>query len=150
MSERNIAKCAICGDIIESTYRHHFISCKCGEISLDGGSDYRRAIFNDRKNLLELTEEELAAWDEVPTGRLEDWACMGGTLFGTVYANKHRWFKDGSEIRTTKVVSGDLKEGGLVQTTGGSTYLLGKKFKERRPWTSKVEEEAGEVGVHTI
>ena len=37
---RNIAKCTKCGDIIESKYRHDFVTCGCGAISIDGGNDY--------------------------------------------------------------------------------------------------------------
>lgn len=43
---RNMAKCKRCGDIIESKYSHDFVSCKCGAIALDGGTDYQRAIGN--------------------------------------------------------------------------------------------------------
>lgn len=31
------AKCAKCGDVIESTYNHHFVRCSCGECFVDGG-----------------------------------------------------------------------------------------------------------------
>lgn len=40
---RNRARCRICGDVIESKYRHDFVSCKGGHIFIDGGRDYRRA-----------------------------------------------------------------------------------------------------------
>jgi len=33
-------RCKKCDDIIESKYRHDFKSCKCGKISIDGGSSY--------------------------------------------------------------------------------------------------------------
>ncbi len=39
---RNRAKCRKCGDVIESTHRHDFVSCKCGAIFVDGGNDYWR------------------------------------------------------------------------------------------------------------
>ena len=42
---RNSAKCLKCGDEIESTYRHDFKSCKCGAISVDGGKDYLRRVW---------------------------------------------------------------------------------------------------------
>lgn len=38
----NKAKCAKCGDIIESKSRHEFVSCSCGAIFVDGGTDYIR------------------------------------------------------------------------------------------------------------
>ena len=37
---KNIAKCLLCGDIIESKHRHDFVTCKCGNLSVDGGQDY--------------------------------------------------------------------------------------------------------------
>lgn len=38
----NKIKCKKCGDIIESTGRHDFNTCKCGAVSVDGGHDYLR------------------------------------------------------------------------------------------------------------
>lgn len=38
----NAAKCARCGDYIRSRNRHDFRTCKCGAISVDGGSWYMR------------------------------------------------------------------------------------------------------------
>jgi hypothetical protein len=38
----NCAECRKCGDVIESTHRHHFVSCKCGAIFTDGGTEYIR------------------------------------------------------------------------------------------------------------
>ena len=39
----NKARCRICGDVIESKYRHDFVECKGGHIFIDGGPDYQRA-----------------------------------------------------------------------------------------------------------
>jgi hypothetical protein len=39
---KNKAQCVLCKDIIESTYRHDFVECKCGAIFVDGGKDYLR------------------------------------------------------------------------------------------------------------
>lgn len=38
----NIVKCLLCGDVIESTHRHDFNQCKCGNLFVDGGNDYQR------------------------------------------------------------------------------------------------------------
>lgn len=38
---RNRAKCKLCGSIIESFHPTDYVSCKCGEISVDGGESYR-------------------------------------------------------------------------------------------------------------
>ena len=54
---RNRAKCKLCGDIIESTYRHDMVSCSCGEISVDGGNDYHRAVFNNKENFIKIDDE---------------------------------------------------------------------------------------------
>lgn len=35
-------QCKLCGDVIESKYRHDFVRCKCGDIFVDGGNDYLR------------------------------------------------------------------------------------------------------------
>lgn len=40
---KNKAKCRKCGDIIQSKFRHDFMSCKCGAIFVDGGDEYWRA-----------------------------------------------------------------------------------------------------------
>ena len=37
---RNSAKCAKCGDEIESKYHHDFKFCKCHSIAVDGGKNY--------------------------------------------------------------------------------------------------------------
>lgn len=39
---RNRCRCKLCGDVIESRRRHDFISCKCGAVFTDGGTDYIR------------------------------------------------------------------------------------------------------------
>lgn len=37
---RNIAKCKICDDVIESKHTHDYVMCKCGAITLDGSKEY--------------------------------------------------------------------------------------------------------------
>ena len=39
---RNMIRCNICGDEIESTSRHDFVTCSCGACSVDSGHDYLR------------------------------------------------------------------------------------------------------------
>jgi len=48
----NRAKCAKCGDIIISKFRHDYVSCSCGEIFIDGGNDYCHCGAKDFKNFL--------------------------------------------------------------------------------------------------
>ena len=37
---RNSAQCDVCNEEIESTHRHDFKWCSCGNIAVDGGKDY--------------------------------------------------------------------------------------------------------------
>ena len=39
---KNSVRCNLCGDIIESTFRHHYVECSCGACFVDGGHDYQR------------------------------------------------------------------------------------------------------------
>jgi hypothetical protein len=43
---RNSVKCLKCGEEIESKSVHDFRSCKCGNISVDGGKEYLRRVGN--------------------------------------------------------------------------------------------------------
>lgn len=38
----NRARCKRCGDVIESTSVHDFVTCSCGAIFVDGGNEYAR------------------------------------------------------------------------------------------------------------
>lgn len=40
---KNKAKCKKCGTVIESKFRHDFVTCKCETIFVDGGESYWRA-----------------------------------------------------------------------------------------------------------
>lgn len=48
MNKRSRAKCLVCGDVIESKHRHDFVTCSCGNLSLDGGNDYMRILFTKK------------------------------------------------------------------------------------------------------
>ena len=48
---KNSATCLLCGHEIESTHRHDFVVCSCGEISLDGGHSYFRRSARNFSNL---------------------------------------------------------------------------------------------------
>lgn len=58
MIKSNKAQCKLCKDIIESTHRHDFVRCKCGEIFVDGGKDYLKRGARDFNNVIELSEAE--------------------------------------------------------------------------------------------
>lgn len=54
---RNAIKCKHCGDIIESTDRHDFVTCSCGCCSVDGGHDYlRRCSKHSQEDFIDLSE----------------------------------------------------------------------------------------------
>lgn len=52
----NKAQCRQCNDVIESTHRHDFKSCKCGAISVDGGKEYLKRCFKNYNDIIELSE----------------------------------------------------------------------------------------------
>lgn len=43
--ERNSAVCLSCNTEIESTHRHDFRACKCGQLCVDGGKEYLRRVY---------------------------------------------------------------------------------------------------------
>lgn len=45
----NALQCVDCGDIIYSRARHDFHHCSCGKVFVDGGFDYLRYGFSDKK-----------------------------------------------------------------------------------------------------
>jgi hypothetical protein len=53
---RNRAKCAKCDTVIESKHRHDFVTCYCGSIFVDGGTDYYRAGFDRPEDFIRLGE----------------------------------------------------------------------------------------------
>ena len=53
---RNRARCKKCGDVIESKYRHNFVTCTFGAVSVDGGNDYWKRSGNP-EDFEEMKEE---------------------------------------------------------------------------------------------
>lgn len=55
---KNAIKCNHCGDVIESTHRHNFVTCFCGCCSVDGGLDYLRRCFKhfEEEDFIDLSE----------------------------------------------------------------------------------------------
>lgn len=51
---QNKAQCLKCGDIIESKSRHDFVACSCGEVFVDGGTEYLRSGAHDPRNFINL------------------------------------------------------------------------------------------------
>lgn len=54
---RNRAKCKLCNDIIESLSRTNYVSCRCGEIAVDGGTEYYRVAYHNAENFLRVDDE---------------------------------------------------------------------------------------------
>ena len=53
--KENKIRCKTCGDIITSDYRHDFKTCKCGLVSVDGGTSYLRRSFQNKDYYEELS-----------------------------------------------------------------------------------------------
>ena len=53
---KNRAKCKLCGEILESFHRYDYVSCKCGEIAIDGGQDYFRCSAKDWRNFVRVDD----------------------------------------------------------------------------------------------
>ena len=59
----NSIRCQQCGDVIVSTHRHDFVTCSCGQCSVDGGHTYLRRC-GDGYEELSVTEQ----WREPKVG----------------------------------------------------------------------------------
>ena len=53
---RNRAKCLKCDEVVESHHRHDFRTCKCGNLSVDGGLDYLKRSAKDMKAIKEMSD----------------------------------------------------------------------------------------------
>ena len=53
---KNAIQCKLCGQVIESTYRHEYVQCKCRACAVDGGHDYLRRSFKDKDCYIDLSE----------------------------------------------------------------------------------------------
>ena len=52
---RNAIRCNICGDEIESTTCHDFVTCKCGARSVDGGHEYLKRVSMDESQYTDIS-----------------------------------------------------------------------------------------------
>lgn len=55
---KNAAKCLKCGDVIESKHRHDYVTCSCGNVSVDGGTDYLRRSFQEMDSWIDISISE--------------------------------------------------------------------------------------------
>lgn len=54
---RNVARCLLCGDTVESLTVHDFRMCSCRSLAVDGGTQYIKRSGNPR-DIEELSEVE--------------------------------------------------------------------------------------------
>lgn len=54
---RNRAKCKLCEDVIESFHQHDYVTCRCGEITIDGGLHYWKCSALHWENFLRVDDE---------------------------------------------------------------------------------------------
>lgn len=54
----NRARCRKCNDIVESNSVHHYQSCRCGAIFVDGGLEYVRRGYDEPGSFEDLCEYE--------------------------------------------------------------------------------------------
>lgn len=52
----NKIQCNHCKDIIESKYRHNYVTCSCKRVSCDGGTAYLKRMFMLESDYTELSE----------------------------------------------------------------------------------------------
>jgi hypothetical protein len=53
----NEARCLLCKDVIQSFHGHDFVTCSCGNLSVDGGNSYLKRSYRDgRESWEELSE----------------------------------------------------------------------------------------------
>ena len=97
---RNRCKCKVCGAILESKFRHHFVECNCNDgdnrIFTDGGYDYTRrgGCFD---NIISLDE-----WgEEIDEDNFIWYKQMEETLFKT-YMKKRKLTEEEIQNRKDK------------------------------------------------
>ena len=53
----NEARCLKCGDVIRSLSGHDYVTCSCGNLSVDGGKRYLKRSFRDGRDSWEELSE---------------------------------------------------------------------------------------------
>lgn len=54
----NKAKCLLCNDVITSKHSHDYVTCRCGNLSVDGGREYARRLYQKPNSYQDLSEYE--------------------------------------------------------------------------------------------
>jgi hypothetical protein len=71
---RNQARCLECDELIASFSRHHYRSCACGNLCVDGGYSYLRRCFRNPRKWKELS---ISIPDDAVKWRLEATKYLG-------------------------------------------------------------------------
>ena len=62
---KNAVKCLVCNKVLESKYRHNFVTCACpNETFTDGGLVYQRLGSKDLDKVVSLAEYETITYKE--------------------------------------------------------------------------------------
>jgi hypothetical protein len=87
----NAVQCLSCNEVIVSRHRHDYKSCKCGNVSVDGGLDYKRRGFKTEASFVERCAY---TWDPKysrpgdAAGKFLVWSPGGRTNPGVVFDMK--------------------------------------------------------------
>ena len=55
MIMKNAIRCNICGNVIEPTTCHDFVTCKCGACAVDGGHEYLKRVSADESQYTDIS-----------------------------------------------------------------------------------------------
>jgi len=107
--KRNVAKCLLCGDVMESVSTHDFRTCSCGSLSVDGGKEYIRRNFKEESCFEELTEMEdiPVSVERKPTGIQ--------AFNGMMYVGDTVSYEDGWLAFTNQIVEVEGKFGFIIE-----------------------------------
>ena len=80
---KNAFKCLYCNDIIESKHQHEYTTCKCGAMSIDGGTSYIRLVGD--LDMMENMCEVIDVWEDGDKIRCIDGSKQKTLELGKVY-----------------------------------------------------------------
>jgi hypothetical protein len=67
---RNEARCLTCQEVIRSHHRHDFRSCSCGNLAVDGGSEYLKRCYTGPFEELSETYTDVEVHKTIHYGEL--------------------------------------------------------------------------------
>ena len=65
---RNKAQCLLCGEIIESKFTHDYVTCSCGNLSVDGGRSYLKRSIKQSTTEPQWIDLSERVWEDDPEG----------------------------------------------------------------------------------